>query len=265
MLFSALRLWLLAALLVAGTGCAQRLVHRNHLYQYSTIDALLSGVYDGDLTYGQLKHHGDFGLGTFEALDGEMVALDGKFYQVRHDGSVRLVDDSMVTPFALVTFFHADQSLKVTNIVNIGELQTLLDGVLPTKNTFFAIKVDGEFNLMVTRSIPPQTKPYPTLMEASRKQVVFDLHNVRGTLVGFRCPDYAKGMNVAGYHFHFISADRQHGGHVLSCAISSGKVKFAENNQFVMVLPRHGAFQKAGQSKNRDAELEQIEKGTAPR
>lgn len=47
------------------------------LYQVSTINALLEGIYDGDTSYGELKQHGDFGIGTFSGLDGGMIELDG--------------------------------------------------------------------------------------------------------------------------------------------------------------------------------------------
>jgi len=55
---------------------------RSHhtLFQTSTIDALLEGEYDGDISFAELEERGDFGLGTLEALDGEMIALDGGFY-----------------------------------------------------------------------------------------------------------------------------------------------------------------------------------------
>lgn len=45
------------------------------LFQYSTLEALLGGVYDGEVTVGELLTHGDFGLGTFNSLDGEMIIL----------------------------------------------------------------------------------------------------------------------------------------------------------------------------------------------
>ncbi|NLO29340.1 MAG: alpha-acetolactate decarboxylase, partial [Methanosarcina mazei] len=56
------------------------------LYQVSTIDALLLGVYDGVLPVSDLKTHGDFGIGTFDGLEGEMLALDGNYYQIKTDG-----------------------------------------------------------------------------------------------------------------------------------------------------------------------------------
>ena len=61
--------------------------HGSEVYQTSTMGALLDGVYDGDVTIAELLTHGDFGLGTFNHLDGEMVVLDGVCHHLRSDGS----------------------------------------------------------------------------------------------------------------------------------------------------------------------------------
>jgi alpha-acetolactate decarboxylase len=65
----------------ASVGCDAE------VYQFSTISALLEGVYDGDVTVAEILRHGDFGLGTFNHLDGEMVIFDGVCYRLRFDGT----------------------------------------------------------------------------------------------------------------------------------------------------------------------------------
>ena len=52
------------------------------LYQVSTAIALVEGIYQGAVRVGTLREHGDLGLGTFENLDGEMIIVDGHFFQV---------------------------------------------------------------------------------------------------------------------------------------------------------------------------------------
>ena len=47
------------------------------LFQISTSGALVAGVYSGLSTTKNVLEHGDFGLGTFADLDGEMVIVDG--------------------------------------------------------------------------------------------------------------------------------------------------------------------------------------------
>ena len=80
-------------------------VEHHTLYQVSTAGALVEGVYQGAVSVGVVREHGDFGLGTFEDLDGEMVVLDGHVFRVGSDGAVGEVADDARTPFAVVTRF----------------------------------------------------------------------------------------------------------------------------------------------------------------
>ena len=202
-------LLLFAFLAVTVCGCSHLQKDRDVLFQTSTINALLEGIYDGETTYGELKQHGDFGLGTFNGLDGEMVGLDGKFYQVKADGIAYPVSDSAKTPFAVVTFFKTDKTVLLKKAEDYSQLKQYLDYSLPTKNIFYAIKIEGVFKYIKTRSVPGQTKPYPPLVEVTKNQPIFEFHNVKGTIVGFRCPVYVKGINVPGYHLHFITKNKK--------------------------------------------------------
>lgn len=231
------------------------------LYQASAINALLAGVYDGDMTFGTLRQHGDFGLGTVNGLDGEMMGLDGKFYQIKTDGKAYLLADTMKTPFAEVTFFHPDTVLRLKDSVeNYEQLKNYLNRWLPNKNIFYAIKVEGTFSYVKTRSVPRQQKPYPPLVDVVKNQAVFEFHQIKGTMVGFWCPAYVKGINVPGYHFHFITADRKAGGHVLACSMQNVTVKIDPILAFYMVLPRSRAFDKIDLSGGKQKELEKVER-----
>ena len=84
------------------------------VYQTSTMAALLDGIYDGDVTIADLLSHGDFGLGTFNHLDGEMVVLDGTCYHLRADGTARIASPQDKTPFAAVLQFRPDKTITVT-------------------------------------------------------------------------------------------------------------------------------------------------------
>ncbi len=187
------------------------------LFQISTLNALQAGEYDGLMTVGELKQAGDFGLGTFAALDGEMIVLDGEVYQARDDGVAYVAADDVQTPFAAVTFFDTDQTFTVSETLECATLQAHLDGLLPNANTPYAIKASGTFASLTVRAPHSQSEPYRPLSEALADQVVFESQNTPGVMVGFRLPAYLDGVNVAGYHFHFISEDRQTGGHVLDC------------------------------------------------
>jgi len=231
--------------LVAFAGVSWAQPDRDVLYQTSTIGALMIGVYDGPVTFGQLRQHGDFGLGTFNALDGEMVAVDGEFYQITADGIAHRVEDATCTPFAAVTFLDRDYTTHVEHELTFAQLTEHLERSLPTKNVFYAIRVDGTFSYMKTRSVPRQQRPYPKLADVVATQPTFEWHDVKGTLVGFRCPAYIKGINVPGYHFHFIDDARTKGGHVLECRVRSGTVTLDLTREFLLALPESEDFDRA--------------------
>jgi acetolactate decarboxylase len=231
------------------------------LFQISTINALMNGAYEGEITFEELKRHGDVGIGTFDALDGEMIGLEGSFYQIKADGIAYPVPDSMTTPFAVVTPFEADKTVSITNSMDYAGLQYYLDQLIPDKTIFYAIKITGTFQYIKTRSVPKQKQPYPPLVEAVKRQTIFEFHDTQGTIIGFRCPDSVKGgINVPGYHLHFITADRKAGGHLLACQLQHGTVTFDYTSKFYMVPPRHESTPHTSElTKNRSGELKQVE------
>ena len=241
------------AIFLAFAGCSHQ---PGVVYQNSTIDALLDGNYEGEVTFRQLRKHGDFGIGTFDAVDGEMVALDGKFYQVRSSGAVTVVDENALTPFSAVTFFKADGSYPLVVKASYLQLQAVLDGVRLSQGRPCAIRVDGHFSSIRVRSVSKQSPPYPPLAEVVKGQSEFTLTDVDGTLVGFWFPESMRHVNVPGYHFHFITADRRAGGHMLALQLESGTVQAAEMTSVEIALPR-----KAPITRERAAgELDKVEK-----
>jgi acetolactate decarboxylase len=185
------------------------------LFQASTIGALLEGAYDGDLSFAELAEHGDLGLGTLNGLDGEMIALDGRFYRADVDGAVGKVADEARTPFAVVTRFEPTIDAEMAGPLEHEALLGKLDELIPAPAASCAIRLDGHFELVRARSVPRQTPPYRPLTEVVAEQHVFELVDVGGTMLGFRFPAYVEGIEVSGYHLHFISDDRRRGGHVL--------------------------------------------------
>jgi acetolactate decarboxylase len=201
------------------------------LFQVSTIAALLDGAYEGDLSFAELAEHGDLGIGTVNALDGEMIALDGRFYRADVSGAVHPVAPADRTPFAVVVRFAPSVDVSVPG----GELQPLMDAQVDAPAC--ALRVDGEFELVRARSVPRQAPPYRPLAEVAAEQHVFELADVSGTVVGFRFPDYAVGLEVTGYHLHFISADRTRGGHVLGCRLRRGRLRVDASADLHVELP----------------------------
>jgi acetolactate decarboxylase len=221
---------------------------------------LLAGVYDGEVAFGDLMRQGDFGIGTFDALGGEMIALDGHAYDVRFDGRVVPVDPARRTPFAAVLFFDRDRTTPPLSVTNLAQFAAVLDAHLAATNQPCALRLDGVFDYVRTRSVPPQHRPYPPLAEVARSQAVFEFRNVRGTLIGFRCPAWMKGVNVPGYHLHFLTADHIGGGHVLDLAFADVPAGLDTCHRVTVELPRAGDFGAVNLGQDRSRELQQVEK-----
>lgn len=238
------------------TSCTQK---RDEMFQYSVITALQGGFYDGDITIGELKERGDFGIGTFNALDGEMAAINGQFFQILSDGSVRISNDSLKSPFAAVLFFKADTSFKNLTAFDFGALSSTLDSLLVENNRIYAFKVSGTFSKIKVRSVPRQSKPYPPLVEVTANQPVFNYENEKGTLVGFRLPEYLGGINVTGYHLHFIAENRKTGGHLLSFENFKGVAEVASVENFNLSIPPKNEFSSVNLNRDKE-EILKIEK-----
>jgi acetolactate decarboxylase len=211
--------------------------HPHVLFQASTIGALLHGAYDGDLTFAELAEHGDLGLGTLNGLDGEMIALDGRFYRADVDGRVAAVMPGAKTPFAVVSRFEPTIEAPIEEAGSYEELLDRLDGLIPRDASSCAIRLDGHFDLVRARSVPRQEPPYRPLTEVVADQHVFELAGVRGTMVGFRFPAYAEGIEVSGYHLHFIDEDRRRGGHVLGSRCGRLRVQLDPSDDLHVELP----------------------------
>jgi acetolactate decarboxylase len=254
--------FVIAGLLLTGPVAVADEAAPDAAYHYSTINALMRGLYDGDMTIGGLARHGDHGLGTVNGLDGELVIIDGASYQVRADGGVHRLQGSERTPFAVVARFEIDREVPLPASLDMSGLERLLDGEIGNANFFQAIRIEGAFPALSVRSVPRQTPPYRPLADVVKEeQSTFELKDARGTLIGFRSPDYAGGVTVPGYHFHFISDDRRHGGHLLGITTGAGTIKIDEMAAFEVELPRNAAFGALDLTGRGDAELDAVEKG----
>lgn len=197
----------------------------NELYQYSVLSALMQGLGEHGLPYKELVSHGDHGIGTFHRLDGEMIALDGDFYQMKSDGSIIKVDPSGgsdIAPFAQLTRFQATTSADVEFKDKRGFSDALSKLLPKTKNHFVAFRVDGLFKCVAVRTAGGQFCRHESIRELHKRQATFEFTNVRGSIIGFRSPAFLQGVGVAGDHLHFISEERDRGGHVLEVECHPG-------------------------------------------
>lgn len=206
------------------------------LFQTSTIGALLDGAYEGDVSFGELALQGDLGLGTLDALDGEMIAVDGRFWRadVSH---LSEIDPRERTPFAVVVPFAPRRVRELERPESETELFAALDRERPAGEGASAIRIDGVFSSLTARSVPRQSPPYRPLGEVVADQHVFTLPSVEGTIVGFRFPDHSDGVEVDGYHLHFADAGRTRGGHVLGFNCEHGRVAVDPATDLHVELP----------------------------
>lgn len=266
--------WLLVLAIVAGCDtrrgvvsvtAAPAAVDHDRVTQVSVISALMQGQYDGVLSLKETLALGDFGLGTLDHLDGELIVLDGRAWQVRGDGTVHEAPPGRSTPFAVVTFFRKDGEIPVPAAGSLEELEAVLNERLAGRNAFYVVRIDGDFARLVVRSVGRQEPPYPPLLAVSKQQYVATHDDVRGTLVAVRCPEWSAGLNVPGWHWHFLSADRKVGGHVLQCRPKSGTAAYQECLTWVIQLDRSRQFQQRDLGHDVRRELEQVERARGAR
>jgi acetolactate decarboxylase len=189
----------------------------NAVYLSAPFDALMKGCYEENTTITDLKRHGNFGLGTFNRLDGEMVMLDGTVYQLKEDGFAHPVSDTVETPFACVTFFSPTTVEEINRELDYADFKNLLDQLMPSENVFSAIRIDAEFSYIRVWSVPKQETHRPI---SEVRPAVFEYHDVKGTLAGFYTPRFIKSLLNPGYHLHFLTDDRRHGGHLDQCRLN---------------------------------------------
>jgi acetolactate decarboxylase len=237
-------------------------VPQHTLFQVSTSGALVQGIYERAVSSRFLLNHGDFGLGTFENLDGEMVVLDGAIYQARSDGKVLNITDDVGTPFAVVTHFTADQDQTIENASSFEEITKICDQYRDSDNLFYAFRIDGRFAHIHTRAMKATRDGLP-LAKAAAIQPEVEFTDVDGTLVGIWAPQFSSALNIAGYHFHFLSEDRTKGGHLLECSGKNLRVRVDRLNDFHLSLPESEEFLRADLTKDTSKDLayaEQIHK-----
>ena len=237
-------------------------VPQHTLFQVSTSGALVQGIYERAVSSSFLLNYGDFGLGTFENLDGEMVVLDGAIYQARSDGKVLNITDDVGTPFAVVTHFTADQDQTIESASSFEEITKICDQYRDSDNLFYAFRIDGRFAHIHTRAMKATLDGLP-LAKAAAIQPEFEFADVEGTLVGIWAPQFSSALNIAGYHFHFLSEDRTKGGHLLECSGKNLRVRVDRLNDFHLSLPESEEFLLADLTKDTSKDLayaEQIHK-----
>lgn len=232
---------------------------KQSIYQTGTINSLLQAVYDGDASMEKLSQHGDFGLGALDAIDGELIIYDGKFFRANAHGQLNQLAPESCSPFAVITKFKPERSFEIS-AASFAELEQKLLPQLISANLIYAIKIEGLFNHIELRSEECTCRPYRKLVEILPDlQRTFSFENIRGTLVGVWFPNYLAQVNVPGFHFHFIDEQQQVGGHVFGLDIVNGKVGIQTLHGFELDLIQSDEFYQANLDINNGAAVAQVE------
>ena len=233
---------------------------RHTIFQYSLMTALLDGIYEGEMTVGELLGKGNFGLGTFDGLDGEMVIIDGVCYQLRHDGSARRADLEQRSPYAVATNFVPRIRRTAPNNIRRSDLSSFIDGMTPSENYMYAVRISGRFSEVTTRTVVKQERPYRPMTEATDDDAEQHFTDVTGVIAGFRTPVYEKNISVPGCHVHFIDDDRTCGGHVLDFTLAEGVIELCPGTDLALRLPLNVEFSRANlDPEDLDAQLHKTE------
>jgi len=230
----------------------------NAIYLCAPVNALVEGIYEENIHLAEVLKHGDFGIGTFDDLDGEMLILDGHCYQINSEGRVIEVDGQVLTPFASVTFFKPGNHYENTEEIPYKKFLKWLNGLLPSPNLFYAIRIEGEFAHIKARSVPKQANYHP-LTDIAHEQVIFDFDNISGTLAGFFTPEFMSSLSVHGLHLHFLSEDLKHGGHILECVPRKIKAGIQVINKLELSLPMSQDYMKWDFHRDVNQDLDKIE------
>ena len=214
------------------------------IFQTSPISALMNGLDKDSFTVAEIKKHGDFGLGTFNGVNGEMIILDGKVYRADYAGKISMPDNSWQSPFVTEIYFHADTSITLKDTLSFSSLENFINKIFPSKNIICAIKIEGLFKNVQYRSEKKQTAAYSNLVDVLKHQFIYNMSNIKGTMVGFYYPYYLKEVNAAGYHFHFLSFDKKSGGHVLNLMTKNIKIQIEFAKNLDMRVPSTAGFYK---------------------
>ena len=219
---------------------------QNKMYQVSTLQALALGYSRAVITAEELLKEGDTGLGTFEDVNGEMIVMDGHCFRADQDGNVTLVPQATGVPFAAVAKLYGEQEFELKDMPDITSVREELTRKIEERfglNSMHVVRIDGVFEKVDARSEAPYRSHHVTLKEMLGKtQKAFIFENIRGSLIGVYFPDYMDGINMPGWHLHFLSEDRSKGGHVFDVSVREGTAKVDKITNIYINLPKEAAF-----------------------
>ena len=235
------------------------------MYQVSTLQALALGYSRPVITVGELLTHGDIGLGTFEDVNGEMILADGMCFRAVEDGTAFPADPDMGVPFASVTKEDRSRAFEIGEITDIERLKEVLTLKIEEDfalNSMHIIRIDGHFSTVLARSESPHRSHHVDLKDILAKtQRDFGFEEIDGTLVCVYYPDFMDGINLPGWHIHFLSEDRTGGGHVFDIVFSGAQARWTRRNRIEIALPSEPAFDTYALKGASQGDIKDVEQG----
>ena len=236
---------------------------QNKMYQVSTLQALALGYSRAVINVGELLQKGNTGLGTFEDVNGEMIVMDGNCFRADQNGDVTVVPSNTGIPFAAVAKLYGEQQYQLGYMPDITSVRTELTRKIEERfglNSMHVVRIDGVFDKVDARSEAPYRSHHVTLKEVlGQTQKAFLFENICGSLVGVYFPDYMDGINMPGWHLHFLSEDRSKGGHVFDVCIREGTVKVDKITSIAIDLPKEAAFDTYSLKQDLQEEIKSVE------
>ncbi len=208
------------------------------LYQYSHAFIFEQKKYDGHYPAGNLKKHGNIGLGTFNGLNGELVMLEGECYQCIPKKPVKIAADDVLIPWGVVTAF-TDNASKTTleNITHFSQLESKLSELTDMHNAPYVFHIQAEFNHLLLRQVIKQEKPYIlSLEEVYAESPPENIGPITADLVGFYIPEFMQGLQPKGLHFHGVTTDKQSGGHLADLSFKTATLTFEKITDIKVTL-----------------------------
>ncbi len=235
------------------------------MYQVSTLQALMLGYSRAVISVSELLKHGNIGLGTFADVDGEMIVLGGSCYRAMENGDVAAAEPERGVPFSTVCTMQDSTPIAFGSTNSIEELKTALNNIIDAQfglNSMHMARIDGEFEIVDARSESGFESVHVDLKTILGKtQKAFKFESITGTLVCVYFPDYMDGINASGWHLHFISDDRKHGGHVFDIIMKSGKGQISKINSIELKLPDEPVFDTYSLKQASEEEVKAVEQG----
>lgn len=208
------------------------------IVQIQTMEAVMDGSYDGDVTVAELAGLGDFGIGTLQGLDGELAVIDGVFWNIDANGDVHVADPGSRVPFAVLVDFQEADRFEVPGVHDRASFEQAIWDRVPTKEACYAVQIKGTFGPITFRTVAKQSPPYRPLNDVlATDQSLFEIPSVDGMMIGFSFPSGIDEVNLPGFHLHLLADDRSTGGHVYDYTTKDVEVTIGASRTVHLELP----------------------------